>query len=83
VIGLNGVNKVFPAGGLAGRNALVTGTSRGIGGTIADALEAEGARVLRHTRSDGEITARTVVALALDNTSPTGQMFDSDGPTDW
>jgi NAD(P)-dependent dehydrogenase (short-subunit alcohol dehydrogenase family) len=65
VIGLNGVSKVFPAGGLAGRNALVTGTSRGIGGTIADALEAEGARVLRHTRSDGEITGDLATAQGV------------------
>jgi NAD(P)-dependent dehydrogenase (short-subunit alcohol dehydrogenase family) len=37
-------------------NALVTGTSRGIGRAIADLLEAEGAHVLRHARSGAEIS---------------------------
>jgi NADP-dependent 3-hydroxy acid dehydrogenase YdfG len=39
--------------GLAGRTAVVTGASRGIGLAVADALEAEGARVVRVSRSAG------------------------------
>jgi NAD(P)-dependent dehydrogenase (short-subunit alcohol dehydrogenase family) len=42
---------------LIGENALVTGTSRGIGRAIARALAAEGARVLCHARSDADAQA--------------------------
>jgi 3-oxoacyl-[acyl-carrier protein] reductase len=44
--------------GIAGRVAVVTGASRGIGAVTADMLEAEGARVLRTSRGDGiDVTA--------------------------
>jgi 3-oxoacyl-[acyl-carrier protein] reductase len=39
--------------GIAGRVAVVTGGSRGIGAATAELLEAEGARVLRVSRGDG------------------------------
>src|ERR1051326_2157363 len=39
---------------LRGKNALVTGTSRGIGPAIARALAAEGARVLCHARREAD-----------------------------
>ena len=39
--------------GIEGRTAVVTGGTRGIGAAVADALEAEGARVLRVARSEG------------------------------
>ena len=43
---------------LSGQNALVTGTSRGIGPAIASALAAEGARVLCHARSEADARIR-------------------------
>jgi NAD(P)-dependent dehydrogenase (short-subunit alcohol dehydrogenase family) len=42
---------------LTGKNALVTGTSRGIGPAIARALAAEGARVLCHARREAPARA--------------------------
>ncbi len=44
--------------GLTGRSAVVTGASRGIGAATVQLLEAEGARVLAASRSDGiDVTA--------------------------
>jgi NAD(P)-dependent dehydrogenase (short-subunit alcohol dehydrogenase family) len=49
-------------GKLEGRNAIVTGTSRGLGRAIADGFEAEGARVLRASRTEGiDITSEADV----------------------
>jgi 3-oxoacyl-[acyl-carrier protein] reductase len=45
--------------GIEGRVAVVTGASRGIGAATADLLEADGARVVRVSRSEGiDVTAR-------------------------
>lgn len=47
---------------LAGRTALVTGTSRGLGRAIAALFAAEGARVLAHARTrDAAVTAASAV----------------------
>lgn len=40
---------------MPGRRILVTGAARRVGKVIADALEAEGARVWRHTRAQGDL----------------------------
>jgi 3-oxoacyl-[acyl-carrier protein] reductase len=60
--------------GINGRIAVVTGGSRGIGAAAADILEAEGARVLRVSRSTGiDVTAPDAaerIAAALDGAAP-------------
>ena len=52
---------------LSGKNALVTGTSRGIGPAIARALAQEGARVLCHARreSDAGVLAEELGGVAI------------------
>jgi NAD(P)-dependent dehydrogenase (short-subunit alcohol dehydrogenase family) len=52
---------------LHGRNALVTGTSRGIGPEIARALAREGARVLCHARCESDACglAREIGGVAI------------------
>ena len=53
---------------LEGRHAVVTGASRGIGAAVADALEAQGARVSRMSRTAGikvDVTDPEAVAAAF------------------
>jgi 3-oxoacyl-[acyl-carrier protein] reductase len=57
--------------GIAGRTAVVTGGTRGIGAAVAERLEDEGARVVRVARSEGiDVTApdagERIAALAGD-----------------
>ena len=55
---------------LAGRVALVTGASRGIGAAVAAALAAEGAHVIRVARSLTESTAERTQDIPCDLTDP-------------
>ncbi|HEY8646030.1 MAG TPA: SDR family NAD(P)-dependent oxidoreductase [Gaiellaceae bacterium] len=61
---------------LEGKNALVTGTSRGIGREVAQALAAEGARVLCHARS---ATAAHALATELGGISLSGDLASAEG----
>jgi gluconate 5-dehydrogenase len=67
--------------GLAGRIALVTGSSRGLGWAFAQALAAAGAGVVLHGRDEVALTTRAQ-ALAERGTPPAGILrFDvTDGP---
>jgi NAD(P)-dependent dehydrogenase (short-subunit alcohol dehydrogenase family) len=61
---------------LSGKNALVTGTSRGIGAAIARVLGAEGARVLCHARREGDARAR---AEELGGVAVVGDLSTAEG----
>jgi NAD(P)-dependent dehydrogenase (short-subunit alcohol dehydrogenase family) len=65
--------------GLAGRTALVTGASRGIGAATAVALDAAGARVGLAARSEAELEA-VAADLTHDPIVLSGDLADADGP---
>jgi NAD(P)-dependent dehydrogenase (short-subunit alcohol dehydrogenase family) len=49
-----------------GQTILVTGTSRGLGRALADALEAEGADIVRHTRAMGDLATPAGIAAVAE-----------------
>jgi len=51
---------------LDGQTAIVTGASRGLGAGMADALEQAGARVVRVSSRDADLSDRNAVASLLD-----------------
>jgi 3-oxoacyl-[acyl-carrier protein] reductase len=65
--------------GLKGRNALVTGGSKGIGRAIAGLFAAEGANVAICARNEGEVT-KAVAALAATGVRAWGEALDVADP---
>src|SRR5438046_697547 len=51
---------------LDGKTAIVSGASRGLGAAMADALAGAGARVIRTSSADADLSDRTAVAALLD-----------------
>lgn len=64
---------------LKGRNALVTGASKGIGLAIAELFAAEGANVAICARNESDVT-KTVAALAAKGVKTWGQALDVGDP---
>ena len=52
---------------LAGKTALVTGSNRGIGKAMADALEAAGAKVVRTSSKDCDLSDRNAVYAFIES----------------
>jgi 3-oxoacyl-[acyl-carrier protein] reductase len=67
---------------LAGRVAVVTGAAHGIGGAIADALAAEGAKVHRVDKEPAALDGSPLTAADLADPVAVSDLFASVGPVD-
>jgi 3-oxoacyl-[acyl-carrier protein] reductase len=67
---------------LAGRTALVTGAAHGIGSAIADALEADGAKVHRVDKEPTALDGSSVTAADLTDPDAVDGLFAAVGPVD-
>ena len=67
---------------LAGRTALVTGAAHGIGSAIADALEADGAKVHRVDKEPTALDGSAVTAADLTDPDTVTGLFAAVGPVD-
>jgi 3-oxoacyl-[acyl-carrier protein] reductase len=68
--------RMFADAGLAGKVALVTGGSRGIGRAVVERLATEGARVSFFYRSDGEAASAVCAALAAAGAEAAAEKVD-------
>jgi 3-oxoacyl-[acyl-carrier protein] reductase len=67
---------------LAGRVAVVTGAAHGIGGAIADALAAEGAKVHRVDKESAALDGSPLTAADLADPAAVSDFFAGVGPVD-
>src|ERR1700722_9303438 len=61
---------------LSGKVALITGASRGIGKSVAEAFAQEGARLFLVGHTDGEALGQTLAGIGQSGTEAEGGLFD-------
>ena len=64
---------------LSGKTAIVTGASRGLGAAMADALEDAGAKVVRLSSKDADLSDRSAPARIIENAGPADILVNNAG----